>query len=214
MAFDRAFAAAALLVALLPIVALAACIRIMMGAPVFFRDTRIGRREKPFKLWKFKTMRDERDSSGQLLSDRERLTSLGKLLRSTSLDELPQFWNVLRGEMSLVGPRPLLPQYLPLYSDEQKRRHEVFPGITGWAQVNGRNALTWTKKFELDVWYVDHWSFLLDLRILFMTAKCVVLRTGISHGNDATMPFFLGKVDSLETNRLADPTEESSISIK
>jgi lipopolysaccharide/colanic/teichoic acid biosynthesis glycosyltransferase len=186
----------------------------MMGSPVFFRDTRLGRWGQPFTLWKFKTMRDERDSFGQFLSDRERLTPIGRLLRSTSLDELPQFWNVLRGDMSMVGPRPLLPQYLPLYSDEQKRRHDVFPGITGWAQVNGRNALTWTRKFELDVWYVDHWNLLLDLRILFMTAKCVVLRTGISHGDEATMPFFLGETNSSVMCDAADSPDASSVSAK
>jgi lipopolysaccharide/colanic/teichoic acid biosynthesis glycosyltransferase len=198
------------MIALPPIVVVAVCIRIMMGSPVFFRDTRIGRWGKPFTLWKFKTMRDKRDSFGQLLSDRERLTPIGRLLRSTSLDELPQFWNVLRGEMSMVGPRPLLPRYLSLYSDEQKRRHDVFPGITGWAQVNGRNALTWSKKFELDVWYVDHWNLMLDLRILYMTAKCVVLRTGISHGNDATMPFFLGDANSSKMCEAVDPPDGSS----
>ncbi|MGA3372921.1 MAG: sugar transferase [Terracidiphilus sp.] len=191
-AFDWALAAVAILVMLLPMAAIAACIRILMGSPVFFRDTRTGRGGRLFTLWKFKTMRDEREVSGVLLSDHERLTPIGRLLRSTSLDELPQLWNVLRGEMSLVGPRPLLPQYLPLYSEKQMRRHDVQPGITGWAQVNGRNALTWEEKFELDVWYVDHWSFLLDLRILFMTVKCVVLRTGISHKGEATMPFFQG----------------------
>jgi len=190
--FDWAFAAVAILVMLLPMAVIAASIRILMGSPVFFRDTRTGRCGELFPLWKFKTMRDERDASGVLLSDQRRLTPIGRLLRSTSLDELPQLWNVLRGEMSLVGPRPLLPQYLPLYSEKQRRRHDVQPGITGWAQVNGRNALTWEEKFELDVWYVDHWSLLLDLRILFMTVKCVLLRTGISHRGEATMPFFQG----------------------
>jgi lipopolysaccharide/colanic/teichoic acid biosynthesis glycosyltransferase len=167
---------------------------------VFFRSTRTGRWGQLFTLWKFKTMGDERDSSGELLSDEERLTPLGRLLRSTSLDELPQLWNVLRGDMSLVGPRPLLPQYLPLYSEEQRRRHDVIPGITGWAQVNGRNALTWDRKFELDVWYVNHWSLLLDLRILLMTIKCVVMRTGISHGGEATMPVFTGKTGAAQVS--------------
>jgi lipopolysaccharide/colanic/teichoic acid biosynthesis glycosyltransferase len=190
--FDRIFAAIALLVLVLPMTVLAACIRLSMGPPVLFRNTRAGRRGRPFTLWKFRTMRDARDQSGQLLSDQERLTSMGRLLRSVSLDEVPQLWNVLRGEMSLVGPRPLLMQYLPLYSEEQKRRHDVLPGISGWAQVNGRNALSWDQKLELDIWYVDHWSLLLDLRVLFMTAKSVVLRTGISHGGEATMPFFTG----------------------
>lgn len=203
-AFDRAFAAVAILLMLLPMVVVAACIRIFMGSPVFFCNPRAGRWGKTFVLWKFKTMRDDRDASGELLSDQERLTRLGRLLRSASLDELPQLWNVLRGDMSLVGPRPLLLQYLPLYSEQQRRRHDVVPGITGWAQVNGRNALSWEKKFELDVWYVDHWSLLLDLRILFMTAKCVVLRTGISHRGEATMPFFLGSAGSKGTNSQVD----------
>ncbi|MGD0829518.1 MAG: sugar transferase [Terracidiphilus sp.] len=211
IAFDRAFSAIAMLFALLPMLAISACIKVLSGSPVYFRDTRIGRRGKPFTLWKFKTMLDVKDSSGKHLSDRERLTPIGRLLRSTSLDELPQFWNVLCGDMSLVGPRPLLPQYLPLYSEEQKRRHNVYPGITGWAQVNGRNALSWTKKFELDVWYVDNWSLLLDLQILFMTAKCVVLRTGISHGSEATMPFFLGDARSLESPAISVDREVSSL---
>jgi len=199
-AVDRTSAAIALLLMLLPMAVVAACIRILMGSPVFFRSTRTGRWGQLFTLWKFKTMGDERDSSGELLSDEERLTPLGRLLRSTSLDELPQLWNVLRGDMSLVGPRPLLPQYLPLYSEEQRRRHDVIPGITGWAQVNGRNALTWDRKFELDVWYVNHWSLLLDLRILLMTIKCVVMRTGISHGGEATMPVFTGKTGAAQVS--------------
>jgi len=195
---DRAIAAVAFLVLLFPMILVAACIRVFMGSPVFFRHTRAGRWGKPFTLWKFRTMRGERDASGQQLSDQDRLTRLGRFLRSASLDELPQLWNVLCGEISLVGPRPLLLQYLPLYSEKQRRRHDVLPGITGWAQVNGRNALSWGEKFELDVWYVDHWSFLLDLRILLLTVKCVVLRTGISHGNEATMPFFQGEPDPSE----------------
>jgi lipopolysaccharide/colanic/teichoic acid biosynthesis glycosyltransferase len=197
-AFDWACAAIALLIMLLPMAVIAVCIRIFMGSPVLFRDTRAGRGEKLFTLWKFKTMRDERDASGVLLGDQHRLTPLGRILRSASLDELPQLWNVLCGEMSLVGPRPLLPQYLPLYSKQQRRRHDVQPGITGWAQVNGRNALTWEEKFELDLWYVEHWSLMLDLRILLMTVKCVVMRTGISHRGEATMPFFQGASGSTQ----------------
>lgn len=141
------------------------------GAGAFFTQERPGQYGKIFKVIKFKTMTDERDENGDLLPDEKRLTKIGKFIRSTSVDELPQLFNVLKGDMSLIGPRPLLPQYLPLYSKEQARRHEVRPGITGWAQVNGRNAISWTKKFELDVWYVDHCSFLLDLKIIFLTVK-------------------------------------------
>jgi len=166
---------------------------VRLGQPVFFSQIRPGQHAKPFKMVKFRTMRDERDSSGQLLSDTVRLTKFGRFLRSTSLDELPELWNVLKGDMSLVGPRPLLMEYLPLYSREQARRHEVRPGITGWAQVNGRNALSWEEKFKLDVWYVDNQSLWLDLQILFMTIKKVLIREGISAKGDATMPVFTGK---------------------
>jgi lipopolysaccharide/colanic/teichoic acid biosynthesis glycosyltransferase len=211
---DCAVSVAGLLALLLPLAAVAAWVRIMMGSPVFFRDTRIGYMERPFTLWKFRTMRDDRDPSGNLRSDGERITGLGKILRSTSFDEMPQLWNVLRGDMSLVGPRPLLPQYLPLYSDEQRRRHEVVPGVTGWAQVNGRNALKWDEKFQLDRWYVEHWSVLLDLRVLFLTVKCVALRSGISHGTEATMPFFTGTSSDVVTVgsdcALEDPPEVSA----
>lgn len=163
------------------------------GAGVFFTQERPGKNGKIFKVIKFKTMTDERDINGNLLPDAERLTKVGRFVRSTSIDELPQLINVLKGDMSLIGPRPLLPQYLPLYSEEQARRHEVRPGITGWAQVNGRNAISWTKKFELDVWYVDHCSFLLDVRIIFLTIKKVFIREGISQEGQATMEFFNGK---------------------
>lgn len=162
------------------------------GAGVFFMQDRPGKNGKIFKVIKFKTMTDERDVNGNLLPDAERLTKVGKFVRSTSVDELPQLINVLKGDMALIGPRPLLPQYLPLYSKEQARRHEVRPGITGWAQVNGRNAISWTKKFELDVWYVDHCSFMLDVRILFLTVKKVFFREGISQEGQATMEFFNG----------------------
>lgn len=145
-------------------------------------------------MLKFRTMRDAYDGEGRMLPDRERLTPLGRFLRSTSLDELPELWNVLKGEMSLVGPRPLLVEYLPLYTPEQARRHEVRPGITGWAQVNGRNAITWDEKFKLDVWYVDHASLWLDFRILFMTLKKVFFREGINAGNDLPMPKFTGSL--------------------
>lgn len=162
------------------------------GAGVFFLQNRPGRDGKIFKVIKFKTMTDECDSKGNLLPDEQRLTKVGKFVRSTSIDELPQLINVLKGDMALIGPRPLLPQYLPLYSKEQARRHEVRPGITGWAQVNGRNAISWTKKFELDVWYVDHCSFLLDLKIFLLTIRKVFVREGISSDTSATMEPFTG----------------------
>ena len=159
---------------------------------IFFTQERPGKNGKIFKVIKFKTMTDKRDANGKLLSDAERLTKVGRFVRSTSVDELPQLFNVLKGDMSLIGPRPLLPQYLPLYSKEQARRHEVRPGITGWAQVNGRNAISWNKKFALDVWYVDHCSFLLDLKIIFLTIKKVFVREGISSDTSATMEPFTG----------------------
>lgn len=162
------------------------------GAGTFFTQERPGRNGKIFKVIKFKTMTDERDVNGDLLPDEQRLTKVGKLIRSTSVDELPQLINVLKGDMALIGPRPLLPQYLPLYNKEQARRHEVRPGITGWAQVNGRNAISWAKKFELDVWYVDHCSFILDLRIIVLTIKKVFVREGISSETSATMEPFTG----------------------
>ena len=162
------------------------------GAGVFFTQERPGKNGKIFKVIKFKTMTDERDANGDLLPDEQRLTKVGKFIRSTSVDELPQLINVLKGDMALIGPRPLLPQYLPLYNKEQARRHEVRPGITGWAQVNGRNAISWTKKFELDVWYVDHCSFILDLKIIFLTIKKVFVREGISSETSVTMEYFTG----------------------
>ena len=162
------------------------------GAGAFFFQERPGKNGKIFKVIKYKTMTDERDASGKLLPDAERLTKVGKFVRSTSIDELPQLINVVKGDMALIGPRPLLVQYLPLYSKEQARRHEVRPGITGWAQVNGRNTLSWTEKFKHDVWYVDHYSFLLDLKIIFLTIKKVLIREGISQEGAATMEFFTG----------------------
>lgn len=161
-----------------------------MGRPVLFRQKRIGLHEREFELLKFRTMTEERGADGKLLPDAKRLTRLGRFLRRWSLDELPQLWNVLKGEMSLVGPRPLPPEYLPRYTAFQRRRHEVKPGITGWVQVNGRNALTWEEKFELDVWYVEHHSLWLDLKILARTAWQVVTGRGIRHGEHATMPEF------------------------
>ena len=162
------------------------------GTGTFFMQERPGKHGKIFKVIKYKTMTDERDENGNLLPDEKRLTKRGKFIRSTSIDELPQLINVLKGDMALIGPRPLLPQYLPLYSKEQARRHAVRPGITGWAQVNGRNAISWTKKFELDVWYVDHCSFLLDLKIIFLTIKKVFVREGISSDTSVTMEAFTG----------------------
>lgn len=162
------------------------------GAGAFFTQERPGKNGKIFKVIKYKTMTDERDAQGNLLPDADRLTKVGKFVRSTSIDELPQLINVLKGDMALIGPRPLLPQYLPLYSKEQARRHEVRPGITGWAQVNGRNAISWAKKFELDVWYVDHCSLGLDLKIIFLTIKKVFIREGISQEGQATIEPFNG----------------------
>lgn len=162
------------------------------GGGAFFTQMRPGKNGKLFRVIKYKTMTDEKDQQGNLLPDAQRLTKVGKFVRSTSIDELPQLINVLKGDMALIGPRPLLPQYLPLYSKEQARRHEVRPGITGWAQINGRNAISWTKKFEYDVWYVDHCSFGLDLKIVFLTIKKVFIREGISQEGQATMEFFNG----------------------
>jgi len=171
---------------------LAVIIRIRLGAPVLFRQKRPGKDGKPFELVKFRTMSDARDPEGNLLPDEQRLTRLGRRLRRFSLDEWPQLWNVLKGDMSLVGPRPLLMEYLGRYSAEQARRHSVKPGITGWAQINGRNAVSWEERFRLDVWYVDHWSLWLDLRILAATVWLVLRGKGISWEGHATMPKFMG----------------------
>lgn len=168
--------------------------RVQLGSPVLFQQVRPGLHGKPFKMFKFRTMSDERDENGCLLPDAKRLTNFGKFLRSTSLDELPELINVLKGEMSLVGPRPLLMEYLPLYSHEQSRRHDVRPGITGWAQVNGRNAISWEEKFRLDVWYVDNHSVWLDLKILWLTFAKVFKREGISQDGQATMEKFRGSI--------------------
>ncbi|WP_134598644.1 sugar transferase [Pseudomonas aeruginosa] len=171
-------------------------IRRKLGKPVLFRQVRPGVDGRPFEMIKFRTMRDAVDANGNALPDAERMTSFGNFLRSSSLDELPELWNVLKGDMSLVGPRPLLMEYLPLYSVEQFRRHEVRPGVTGWAQVNGRNALSWEEKFELDVWYVDNRSFWLDLKIILLTLKKVFVREGISADGEATMSKFTGSEKS------------------
>ena len=190
--FDFSATAFGLLVLALPLLLLALLVRTKLGSPVFFRQTRPGLHGKPFEMVKFRTMTDARGPDGALLPDADRLTPFGRFLRASSLDELPELWNVLKGEMSLVGPRPLLMEYLPLYSPQQARRHEVRPGITGWAQVNGRNALGWDEKFKLDVWYVDHRSLWLDIKILWLTVKKVLVREGISAAGEATMPRFTG----------------------
>ena len=171
---------------------LAWLVRRKLGSPVFFRQVRPGMHGQPFEMVKFRTMTSERGPEGQLLPDAVRLTPFGRFLRATSLDELPELWNVLKGDMSLVGPRPLLMEYLPLYTPEQARRHEVRPGITGWAQVNGRNAISWKDKFQFDVWYVDHRSLSLDIKILWLTVRKVLVRDGISAAGEATMPRFEG----------------------
>ena len=191
-ALDVVGAGAALAVAAPVMAVTAAAIARDLGRPVIFRQVRPGLHGRPFTMFKFRTMRDATDAHGRPLPDGERLTALGRFLRASSLDELPELWNVLRGEMSLVGPRPLLMQYLPLYSRDQARRHEAKPGITGWAQIHGRNSLSWDEKFALDVWYVDHASLLLDLRILAGTVRAVLRRDGISHAGEATMPVFTG----------------------
>jgi lipopolysaccharide/colanic/teichoic acid biosynthesis glycosyltransferase len=186
-------AAAIGLTLLSPVIAVTAvAVRLCLGSPVLFRQVRPGLHGKPFLLVKFRTMTDAVDSAGALLGDRERLTRFGRLLRASSLDELPQLWNVLKGEMSLVGPRPLLMEYLERYSTAQARRHEVRPGLTGWAQVNGRNATSWSERLRLDVWYVDHRNFLLDLKILGRTAAAIARPKGISAQGHDTMPLFLG----------------------
>jgi lipopolysaccharide/colanic/teichoic acid biosynthesis glycosyltransferase len=193
-AIDVTVAGGALLVSAPTFAAAAVATRVSAGSPVFFRQRRPGLRGRPFEVAKFRTMNDARDADGKLLPDEQRLTRVGAFLRTTSVDELPQLWNVLRGEMSLVGPRPLLMQYLPRYSHEQARRHDVLPGITGWAQINGRNTLAWSEKFALDVWYVDHWTPWLDVVIIAKTIKRVIMREGITSDGHATMPEFMGNV--------------------
>ncbi len=190
--FDLLVSAAALLLFFPLLVAVAALVRFRLGSPVLFRQRRPGRGGHIFTMWKFRSMIDARDTEGNLRNDAERLTPFGRWLRASSLDELPELWNILRGDMSLVGPRPLLTDYLPLYSRDQSRRHDVRPGLTGWAQVNGRNALSWEEKFRLDVWYVDHRTFWLDLKVLFLTARHVLWRKGISAPGEATMARFTG----------------------
>jgi lipopolysaccharide/colanic/teichoic acid biosynthesis glycosyltransferase len=193
---DRTAAGLALAAATPIMAATAALVAVSMGRPVLFRQRRPGLHGKPFEIAKFRTMRDAHDTHGVPLPDAERLTAVGKFLRSTSLDELPQLWNVLRGELSLVGPRPLLMQYLPRYDREQARRHDVLPGITGWAQVHGRNEVDWDARFRLDVWYVDHWSPWLDLKILALTISTLVRRAGIHRRDHSTMYEFTGSASS------------------
>ena len=190
--FDLLASAIGLLILAVPLALLAWQVRGKLGSPVLFTQVRPGLHGKPFRMVKFRTMTDARDASGALLPDAQRLTPFGRFLRASSMDELPELWNVLKGEMSLVGPRPLLMEYLPLYTSEQARRHEVRPGITGWAQVNGRNAISWADKFAMDVWYVDHHSLWLDVHILWLTVKKVIYREGITAEGDATMPRFKG----------------------
>ena len=190
--FDFVAASLALLMLALPLLALAWLIRRKLGSPVLFRQVRPGLQGRPFTMVKFRTMTDERGPDGALLPDAQRLTPFGRFLRSSSLDELPELWYVMRGDMSLVGPRPLMMEYLPLYTYEQARRHEVRPGITGWAQVKGRNSLGWDEKFKHDVWYVDNFSFRLDIRILIATVMLVLKREGISPSDLEIMPRFTG----------------------
>ncbi|MCC6260141.1 MAG: sugar transferase [Anaerolineales bacterium] len=191
--FDIIFSLCAI-VCLAPILLLIVIlIRIFIGKPILFKQQRPGYQAQPFYIYKFRTMTNRRDPSGNLLPDAERLTPLGQFLRKLSLDELPELFNILRGEMSLVGPRPLLMQYLPLYSPEQARRHNLPPGLTGWAQINGRNAIAWPEKFKLDVWYIEHWSFGLDLKIIFLTVWKVLKREGISQSGQATTEYFKGE---------------------
>lgn len=187
------------LLVLAPVILLVATpVRVRLGPPVFHRQTRPGRDGKPFEIIKFRSMLEAFDQDGDPLPNEQRMTPFGRFLRSSSLDELPELWNILKGDMSLVGPRPLLMEYLPLYSDRQRRRHEVPPGLTGWSQVNGRNAISWAEKFELDVWYVDNASFLLDLKIIAMTVLKVIRREGISHAGDVAMPRFQGSGNKQE----------------
>jgi lipopolysaccharide/colanic/teichoic acid biosynthesis glycosyltransferase len=202
---DRAGAALGLLVTLPILLAVWGAVRLSMGSPALFVQTRPGRHGVAFRVFKFRTMSQKRDAHGELLPDAERLTRTGRFLRATSLDELPQLWNVLRGDVSVVGPRPLLMEYLDRYTPEQRRRHDVLPGITGWAQVNGRNSLSWDEKFALDLWYVDHWSLGLDLKILALTLVRVVQSSGISQEGHATMPVFRGTGNAEESAPASAP---------
>jgi sugar transferase EpsL len=197
-AFDVLCAAGLILVLIAVIGVVAILVKRKLGSPIIFKQERPGLHAKPFYLYKFRTMTDQRDSLGNLMPDEVRLTAFGQFLRNYSLDELPQLWNVLKGDISLVGPRPLLMNYLELYSKEQMKRHDVKPGITGWAQVNGRNAISWEEKFRLDVWYAQNHNFLLDLKILLLTIKKVFKTEGIKHANHATMPVYKGSLTEYE----------------
>jgi len=190
--FDIAASACALIILSPVLLVVMLLVRTKLGSPIFFTQVRPGLNGKPFKMVKFRTMTDERGEKGELLPNEQRMTRFGNLLRSTSLDELPELWNVLKGDMSLVGPRPLLMEYLPLYNQEQARRHQAKPGITGWAQINGRNAISWEEKFAHDTWYVDNQSLWLDIKILFLTVFKVFARSGINAGEEVTMPKFTG----------------------
>lgn len=197
-ALDIVLSGVAMLVLSPVLLVTALLVRTKLGSPVLFHQDRPGRDGKIFRLYKFRSMTDERDAQGELLPDEIRLTKFGKLLRSTSLDELPELWNIFRGDMSIVGPRPLLVKYLPLYNEEQRHRHDVRPGLTGWAQVNGRNSITWEDKFRYDVWYVRNISLLLDVKIVFLTVKKVFCREGISSEDSATMEDFIGEQEAAE----------------
>ncbi len=191
--FDITFALIALVVLSPIILVTAILVRVFLGTPIIFKQQRPGFKGRPFIIYKFRSMVDRLTSDGDLVKDGERLTRFGRLLRALSLDELPELFNILRGEMSFVGPRPLLMEYLPLYSTEQARRHEVIPGLTGWAQVNGRNAIDWPTRFKMDVWYVDHWSFWLDVRIIFLTIWKVISREGVNQEGQSTVEYFKGE---------------------
>jgi sugar transferase EpsL len=191
--FDLSFALIALIILSPIILVIAILVRVFIGAPILFKQQRPGYKGRPFFIYKFRTMTNRVASDGSLLPDAERLTRFGHLLRSLSLDEWPELFNIVRGEMSFVGPRPLLMEYLPLYSPEQARRHDVVPGLTGWAQVNGRNTVDWPARFAMDTWYVDHWSFLLDIRIIFLTVWKVISREGINQEGQSTVEYFKGE---------------------
>ena len=190
--FDIIFSLMVLIILSPIFLIIAILVKVKLGGAIFFVQERIGMYNRPFNMYKFRTMKDTKDSNGKLLSDNERLTKFGKVLRSTSLDELPEFLNILKGEMSLIGPRPLLPEYLPLYSGEQIKRHNVLPGLTGWAQINGRNSISWNEKFKLDVWYVENWSLKLDFKIFFLTIGKVLKREDINQESTVTMEAFNG----------------------
>lgn len=190
--FDVAISILGLIILLPMLIIIALIIKIKLGKPIFFIQERVGKRNKIFKMIKFRTMKDIKDENGKVLPDEKRHTTIGKTLRALSLDEIPELINVIKGDMSLVGPRPLLKEYLSLYSQEQLKRHQVLPGITGWAQINGRNAISWTEKFKLDIWYVCNWSLLLDLKILFLTIYIVIKKDGINQDDNITMEYFNG----------------------